>query len=249
MTLSKGLSNSLMPESHIPKELHQLILRLTLALYRVTDAFPQHEVLRGQLRGKANEILESSFEYDICDQSNRIAASALAKIYTLQSFLEIARTMNFVRSLNIIVLKREYDLVARFFSGRIEIRKIHDFPLNKAKSRMPEGNGGSIVRKPPEPIKKKEISSLAEVQEQKEQDREIQENQDDFKESDFNERQLTILEFLSERVSAKISDLTTFFQNVSSKTIQRDLQDLVNKGILKKEGERRWTIYSLNKAV
>jgi len=45
---------------------------------------------------------------------------------------------------------------------------------------------------------------------------------------------------------AKISDFHSFFGDISSKTIQRDLQDLVSKSVLKKEGEKRWTVYSIN---
>jgi predicted HTH transcriptional regulator len=60
-----------------------------------------------------------------------------------------------------------------------------------------------------------------------------------------NERQQKILEYVKQTSQAKISDFFTFFTDISSKTIQRDLQGLVAKNILKKEGEKRWTIYSL----
>lgn len=61
-----------------------------------------------------------------------------------------------------------------------------------------------------------------------------------------NERQKTILAHLKESHQAKVSDFYPFFQEVSSKTIQRDLQNLVAKDILRKAGEKRWTTYVLN---
>lgn len=62
----------------------------------------------------------------------------------------------------------------------------------------------------------------------------------------LNERQEAILEHLKQAQQAKVSDFYSFFSNISSKTIQRDLQSLVAKNLLKKEGEKRWTVYTLN---
>jgi len=62
----------------------------------------------------------------------------------------------------------------------------------------------------------------------------------------ISDRQKKIVEHLKGSSQAKISDFYTAFNNVSSKTIQRDLQDLVGKNILKKDGEKRWTVYSLS---
>lgn len=62
----------------------------------------------------------------------------------------------------------------------------------------------------------------------------------------ISERQKKIVEHFKSSAQAKISDFYTAFGNISSKTIQRDLQDLVGKSILKKEGEKRWTTYTLN---
>lgn len=61
----------------------------------------------------------------------------------------------------------------------------------------------------------------------------------------LNERQEVILEYLRQTQQAKVSDFYSFFSNISSKTVQRDLQGLVAKNLLKKEGEKRWTVYYL----
>jgi len=44
---------------------------------------------------------------------------------------------------------------------------------------------------------------------------------------------------------ARLGDIHALFGDVSSKTIQRDLSDLVLRNILRKEGEKRWTTYFL----
>jgi hypothetical protein len=60
-----------------------------------------------------------------------------------------------------------------------------------------------------------------------------------------NNRRNAILELLQNKPSVTVKDVTNTIQGCSSKTLQRELLSLVNEGILKKEGERRWSTYSL----
>ncbi len=59
------------------------------------------------------------------------------------------------------------------------------------------------------------------------------------------ERREAILSLLSEKGPVYIKDLSSMIKEVSEKTIQRELQKLVLEGKVKREGERRWTRYSL----
>jgi hypothetical protein len=58
-------------------------------------------------------------------------------------------------------------------------------------------------------------------------------------------RQEIILNFIKKKNIVNIKDLFGVINNCSSKTIQRELLDMVKKNVLKKEGERRWSRYSL----
>lgn len=60
-----------------------------------------------------------------------------------------------------------------------------------------------------------------------------------------NTRQSLILELLKSRSNLTIKDFSLIISDCSEKTIQRELLDLVEKGVVKKEGERRWSTYSL----
>ena len=60
------------------------------------------------------------------------------------------------------------------------------------------------------------------------------------------ERRQIILEVLRKKSVAMISDFSSLIEGCSEKTIQRQLQDLVQRGVLKKEGVRRWSRYVLN---
>lgn len=58
-------------------------------------------------------------------------------------------------------------------------------------------------------------------------------------------RRAIILELLKAKSNLTIKDFITVIKNCSGKTIQRELLRLVELGVLKKEGERRWSRYSL----
>jgi predicted HTH transcriptional regulator len=54
-----------------------------------------------------------------------------------------------------------------------------------------------------------------------------------------------ILSVLKAQPSASIKDITDTIKDVSEKTIQRDLNALIKDGVIKREGERRWSKYSV----
>lgn len=55
-----------------------------------------------------------------------------------------------------------------------------------------------------------------------------------------------ILSFLQGKDWTSIKDISDAIDDCSTKTIQRELSDLVQKGVLKKKGDRRWSRYVLS---
>lgn len=62
---------------------------------------------------------------------------------------------------------------------------------------------------------------------------------------DKDKRYETIMNLLRKTKEITVKDVSIMISDYSEKTIQRELLSLVGKGILKKEGERRWSKYSL----
>lgn len=62
----------------------------------------------------------------------------------------------------------------------------------------------------------------------------------------MSERQNNIIREIKNKGQLTIRDLVGKIQGCSEKTIQRELLALVDGGVLKKEGERRWSKYSVN---
>ena len=62
---------------------------------------------------------------------------------------------------------------------------------------------------------------------------------------DLNERQLKAVRYVIERGKISISAFKSLVPEVSEKTLYRDLQDLVGRGLLKEVGEKKGRIYVL----
>ena len=60
-----------------------------------------------------------------------------------------------------------------------------------------------------------------------------------------NSRQSVIINLLKRKKEIMIKDISPLINSCSEKTIQRELLDMVKKGVLKKKGEKRWSRYSL----
>lgn len=58
-------------------------------------------------------------------------------------------------------------------------------------------------------------------------------------------RRARILKLVKDNKEVTIKDIATHFSDFSEKTIQRELVSLVESGVLKKFGERRWSRYTL----
>jgi len=59
------------------------------------------------------------------------------------------------------------------------------------------------------------------------------------------ERQEKILEILKEKGKIQVGQVKEFFPNVSKRTLRRDFQNLLKKGIIERIGEKNKTFYKL----
>ena len=207
---------------------NERLLRVTAALYRVTGLLPEGEPLRTTLRERANDVLAGCIA-----ESHGVAggsAGLKSKIETLLGFIAVARTLPDVRQENFFVLEREYR--ASLATWRWERRS------------QREEMKGSIHRGQQEVPAKHEESSVSSMPSLAEEQSREPVREAVPKGAVARERQRAILERLAKTDRVKVSDFYDIFQGISPKTIQRDLQDLVSRNVIKKEGEKRWTVYT-----
>jgi hypothetical protein len=68
-------------------------------------------------------------------------------------------------------------------------------------------------------------------------------HQTDIKDS--GPRREAVLAVIRDKGTVYIKDISTIVRDVSEKTIQRELQKLIQEGVVARSGSRRWTSYSL----
>lgn len=58
-------------------------------------------------------------------------------------------------------------------------------------------------------------------------------------------RRNDVLNIVKAKGQVSVKDIVLMLKDISEKTVQRELLSLVKEGVLKKEGEKRWSIYKL----
>ncbi|MEW5907573.1 MAG: hypothetical protein AB1643_00075 [Patescibacteria group bacterium] len=215
------------------KYLMDRIKKLTEAIYRVTELYPDKEPLKWSLREKVVSLYEKmmslfSFKDNKIILSNRVISQSLDDI--LENFIKIINTLDlsfsdgFISGINFEILKREFSALKSFIEGE--------------KDSFLEGQKFLISPK----------------DEQNKENKKFQKKEPSFNghnvhnnHNGHNEkRQAMILDFLKKRGKANIREISSIFENVGIKSIQRDLLDLVRTHQLRTEGEKRWRIYFLD---
>lgn len=222
--------------------------KIVTALYMVTGFMSDREPLKWKMRSLAGDVL--SLTNDIKDkfsvQRDEVVRGIRAKALEVASCLEIARHAGLMSEMNAGVLREELvrfiDLFSEkeaidteanplsfdpsFFSGLGDAR-----PSDSHQDRRPYQGGKTTSFKrhiAPRPIKdRNEPAESGSVVEKKDRRRKL------------------ILDLVGKKGSVTIKDVSVAFRDVSEKTIQRELLAMVEEGALKKEGERRWSRYSL----
>lgn len=157
-------------------------------------------------------------------------------LVALQSSLVLAESARLLLPEAVFTISSEIDLVLRFLRNHYSNGTELSTGLSKAgsanshlgdrstKSMTPRVRRGKIV------IPQNDLSSDAVLVY-----------------SDLNDRTTRIKTVLEAKPNATIKDLTDIITDVSSKTIQRELNSLIENGEVKREGERRWSTYTLLK--
>jgi hypothetical protein len=147
---------------------------------------------------------------------------------------------------------KDFTFSADFFHQEIEPQRQINSSLAEGKTQLIQKDINS------QPIEKKKTSIQSPVFVQKESlenkiakftEKKSAKSKINKKISPLNQvktkRKEDILKILKQKPDASINDICALFKDCSSKTIQRDLTDLIDQGLVQKEGSRRWSKYNL----
>lgn len=162
------------------------------------------------------------------------APIVVADIFSLMSRVRLCTTAGFLIQTNSSILLAEYETLAERFSASVHpspFASVDDFavPDVAPTQNLPERTPGLVgSRQQPSAAKSTQGQS-------KEQIKDISKG--------LEARAEKILAFVRENPQSSIKDIASVIRNCSEKTIQRELAVLIAHGLVKKIGERRWSVY------
>ncbi|MEN9582162.1 MAG: hypothetical protein RL641_116 [Candidatus Parcubacteria bacterium] len=227
---------------------------ITTALYLVSNILPSDEPLQKEIRkaglallSVANDIAGTRGEnYD--RRSNEIN-NIIKKII---AYLEVGVTLFLVSEMNFRILRLELMALGGSYESRrgglIDIESIlrnepvekTEKPLRTVHNDAPSDKGHikDIQDKGHEQLVINVLNkSIAPTFGTK--------NFIKDKSTTFDDRKTKIIKALVGKESSTIAEVKAEFPDVSFKTIQRDLQSLIDEGKIERVGERRWSMYKI----
>ncbi|MDE1874683.1 MAG: hypothetical protein KGI79_01815 [Patescibacteria group bacterium] len=222
--------------------------KLVTAVYMITNFIKDNEPLKWKIRDAALSLLELNLDWGSVSLSERrdLLKEYRALALEIVSFSSIAHHSGLISEMNFSILAREFENLVSTMERDENKRESEQTVIL---------DPGFFDTAEPEPLKRddkgqssrtsispKTQVAIAPVQVQKmSRTPEKPERTMESKDS----RQATIIKLLSKKSGLNIKDFAEIIKGVSEKTIQRELLAMVAAGVLKKEGERRWSTYSL----
>jgi hypothetical protein len=216
--------------------------RLAKALQLIGPAFASAPSLRNRIDGVALGLIDSAI---LPTASAREALSR--ELLALSSILSMARSGNLLSEMNAELIAREAQILLQEIASYQEPRLfLEEAPtLAELSKQAAEVRSASLseslgVSVGPDSQGHSKRHSKGHIKDKTQEERSLRtENSEDPQ----YQRHQAIISALRSKGPSYIKDVATLFRDVSEKTIQRDLQNLIDVGSVQKEGERRWTKY------
>lgn len=242
--------------------------KIASAVYLITGFFDDKEPLKWKLRELCSKLINTSFfiKDEIISQDDKYTQEAKEILSIISSLFIVAKNSGLVTEMNYSILTREISKLSntigspreavaapnpallsdKFFSTEKEIDT-----NTEVEDPRPEG---LLERRESNPaLKDKIYPSL--ISEPEYTPKPTFKHISKEKEKEFKEfgavavkktgRQSVIINLLKRKKEIMIKDVSPLIEGVSEKTIQRELLAMVKSGLLRKEGEKRWSRYSL----
>ncbi len=189
--------------------------KVASALYLLTSFFPESEPLKWRVRSLSADIVSD------------IIKDKLSVVKEIMNLLTLAKNAGLVSDIN-------YDIIVR------EFPKVEHEQKTALNNLFPREILATEKLPAPESVKDKtsEISG---------ESKQILREFGPWSKPSVKKtgRQNVIITLLKRKKEIMIKDVSSFIEDCSEKTIQRELLSMVAAGILRKIGEKRWSRYTL----
>lgn len=229
--------------------------KLVTAVYMITNFIKDNEPLKWRIREKCLELLSLNVSLNTVSLSDRkdLLKKYQAGSVEIVSLSSIGHLAGLISEMNFEVLRREFNNLAVTIE-KDENKKASEETVSLNPSFFdtpiaPVAPAAAITSVPsyaPAPVREHASVTTAPGASRPVANPVLYKKPEPSvkKTESKNERQEAILKLLSQRDRLSVKDFTDTIKGVSDKTIQRELLLMVSMGVLKKEGERRWSTYS-----
>lgn len=217
--------------------------RLSLALYLITSHLSNEESLRTNIRSLADRLIKDIIVFNGGYTDTNPTKKLKEDFLEVQTLLSISSSAKLISSSNIDLLIEEIARLNKdienhkdILIGGVDIKK--SFFVVDTKPKLPEPENTNKGHKGQEnlPINAFPFSRYKESKDfDKRQTASISNNN----------RTEEIMKIIKDNEKVTIKDISLKIKDCSEKTIQRELLKMVSLNLIKKEGERRWSTYSV----
>lgn len=208
--------------------------KIVSAIYLITSLIKDNEPMKWELREGSMSLLSVLMTLNGVEavDKNRLLQSFFLSSVQLISYLNISRTSGLISSMNSKLIIDEIHMLVEYIKQQT-LSSVHSAGFILSDSFF-------ATDMPAQSAKKEGLNHTLNASHDK-----LAKNKAIIIKDKKDTRKNHIIELLKKSSNLTIKDFVRVIKDCSEKTIQRELIDLVKTGVVKKEGERRWSTYSL----
>jgi hypothetical protein len=207
------------------------VVKITNAVYAVLEFFPDADPLKNKVKEKALAVLEnialvSKAPGWVSLQKEKASAELLDDIEVLKNYLAVAKDQGWINTMDFFIITKGYNKVkSSIVPPQGLIRKSMEIAQTFAKELPHERedvaleNNQMVVTKP---LEQAHLSLKALTRQEK------------------------ILQILTKKEKAQVSDFIKEIPSITKRTVRRDLNDLLKNGKVTRTGEWNQVFYKIS---
>ena len=225
--------------------------RIVYGVYLLSNFIPQSEALHSDLKKTSHALLRVTTQFP---QTTGIKTVHVDEIHAhfqyLSSLLTLSCLSGYISESNIEIFKTEINYLHKHVeelstksvseTGQLQLKQ-DLFVVGQSRQPKTRTEEQAFVKDKSEK-KASLVSFIKDTKIPKKRDLTVPSNQTEMPKEDREEK---IIQVVRDKGTVSIKDISSVIFDCSEKTIQRTLQTLIDKGQIRKEGERRWAKYKL----
>ncbi|OGN12746.1 MAG: hypothetical protein A3D48_04245 [Candidatus Yanofskybacteria bacterium RIFCSPHIGHO2_02_FULL_43_17] len=219
--------------------------KISAAIHLVTEHFPPDDPLRMMLRRRSLELIDEVFK---CERRSVSMQNTLDTVELILTCLEVARMAKLISDTNFSILSKETHAVKNAY-GR-DARVLNEDFFNDTKEGAPLGQSNETQSYKGHEFRHDKMSyksiGVSDKSDSVRNHMIIKSATDKSDKDKVSIRRNVILSIIKKIGKIGIKDITPEISDCSEKTIQRELVQMVEDGVIVREGDRRWSRYALN---